>query len=178
MGGLFGLALKLAQSTLARIGICVGWKLPLAVVNRELMDPDSTVAEDGSIRPSCYTPRTHAQLRSGKSVSVLNPSQPVVRDTLTSRPPKYGIILDLDWKVGDMEEPFYPQQVLAAAGVSVVVGTELGVAIPGGAEGRGLVVDMSLGLGETISQSMPVSYRELSASFCFSSPLQPTEFGR
>lgn len=88
----------------------------------------------------------------------------VVQGTLTSRAPKYSIILDLDRKVRDMEVPLYAQQVLAASGAGAVVGAELGVAAPGAGA---LVVDTSLGLGETMSRFMPINYRELSAFFPF-----------
>ncbi len=58
----------------------------------------------------------------------------VVQGTLTSRAPKYSIILDLDRKVRDMELPKYAQGPP-----------------PEGA-----------GLSETMSHFMPTNYRELS----------------
>ena len=58
----------------------------------------------------------------------------VVQGTLTSRAPKYSIILDLDRKVRDMELPLYAQ----------------------GQPPQGK------GLAETMSHFMPVNYRELS----------------
>ena len=58
----------------------------------------------------------------------------VVQGTLTSRAPKYSIILDLDRKVRDMELPLYAQ----------------------GQPPQGK------GLAETMSHFMPMNYRELS----------------
>ena len=58
----------------------------------------------------------------------------VVQGTLTSRAPKYSIILDLDRKVRDMELPLYAQGQPP--------------------EGKGLA--------ETMSHFMPMNYRELS----------------
>ena len=58
----------------------------------------------------------------------------VVQGTLTSRAPKYSIILELDRKVRDMELPQYAQG-----------------APPEGA-----------GLSQTMSHFMPTNYRELS----------------
>lgn len=60
----------------------------------------------------------------------------VVQGTLTSRAPKYSIILDLDRKVRDMELPSYAQ----------------------GPPPQGL------GLASTMSHFMPTNYRELSES--------------
>lgn len=60
----------------------------------------------------------------------------VVQGTLTSRAPKYSIILDLDRKVRDMELPSYAQ----------------------GPPPQGL------GLALTMSHFMPTNYRELSES--------------
>jgi hypothetical protein len=61
----------------------------------------------------------------------------VVQGTLTSRAPKYSIILDLDRKVRDMELPAYAQ----------------------GQPPQGK------GLAETMSHFMPMNYRELSQLF-------------
>ena len=58
----------------------------------------------------------------------------VVQGTLTSRAPKYSIILDLDRKIRDTELPLYAQ----------------------GQPPQGK------GLGETMSHFMPMNYRELS----------------
>lgn len=65
----------------------------------------------------------------------------VVQGTLTSRAPKYTIILDLDRKVRDMELPAYAQ----------------------GSPPQGL------GLAGTMSHFMPQNYRELSESSFLSS---------
>lgn len=70
----------------------------------------------------------------------------VVQGTLTSRAPKYSIILDLDRKVRDMEMPLYAQQAQTLNLGSNMDGANLG-----------------LGLGETMSRFMPINYRELSA---------------
>ncbi|KAF5348854.1 hypothetical protein D9756_009706 [Leucocoprinus leucothites] len=131
--GVWGVAVKLAQS----IGLhrdCARWKLSPAEVQKrralfwELFitdcwqslatgrlatfslpfvdcelpqDPDSTIGEDGSIQPSF--PYWKARF-GAECVSA------VVQGTLTSRAPKYSIILDLDRKVRDMEFPLYAQQ--------------------------------------------------------------------
>ncbi|KAH6891768.1 hypothetical protein BKA70DRAFT_1326074 [Coprinopsis sp. MPI-PUGE-AT-0042] len=138
---LFGLATKLAQSVDRD---CARWKLspaevqkrralfwelfitdcwqalatgpfgllslfPLSTVNYPA-DPDQTMADDGAT--------VHSS---------------VVQGTLTSRAPKYSIILELDRKVRDMELPLYAQGP-----------------VPGG-----------LGLAQTMSHFMPTNYREL-----------------
>jgi hypothetical protein len=64
---------------------------------------------------------------------------PVVQGTLTSRAPKYSIILELDRRVRDMELPKYAQGP-----------------IPEGA-----------GLRQTMSHCMPSNYKELSKSDSF-----------
>jgi len=61
----------------------------------------------------------------------------VVQGTLTSRAPRYTIILELDRKVRDMELPAYAQ----------------------GAPPHGV------GLAQTMSHFMPTNYRELSESY-------------
>ncbi|KAF5392776.1 hypothetical protein D9757_001017 [Collybiopsis confluens] len=78
----------------------------------------------------------------------------VVQGTLTSRAPKYSIILDLDRKVRDMAVPKYAQGPIPE----------------------------SAGLNQTMSHCMPVNYRELTLIYihrCFfthaiqSSPMDP-----
>lgn len=116
------------------------------------MDPDQTIAEDGSFQPSCmflpslYFGSMHAYIHvvpywkarfGAECVSA------VVQGTLTSRAPKYSIILSLDRKVRDMDMPLYAQQVASGSP---------------GQESEG-------GLGETMSRFMPVNYRELSEYF-------------
>ncbi|KAG2007078.1 fungal specific transcription factor domain-containing protein, variant 3 [Coprinopsis cinerea AmutBmut pab1-1] len=162
---LFGMATKLAQS----IGLhrdCARWKLPPAEVQKrralfwELFitdcwqslatgrlatfslpfvdcelpfDPDQTMAEDGTPQPSF--PYWKARF-GAECVSA------VVQGTLTSRAPKYSIILDLDRKVRDMELPLYAQ----------------------GPPPQGL------GLAQTMSHFMPTNYRELTLLYihrCF-----------
>ncbi|EKM78436.1 hypothetical protein AGABI1DRAFT_121521 [Agaricus bisporus var. burnettii JB137-S8] len=162
---LFGLAGKLAQS----IGLhrdCARWKLSPAEVQKrralfwELFitdgwqslatgrlatfslpfvdcelpqDLDSIIAEDGSTQPSF--PYWKARF-GAECVSA------VVQGTLTSRAPKYSIILDLDRKVRDMELPLYAQQAQ----------------------------NLVLALGETMSRFMPINYRELTLLYihrCF-----------
>ncbi|TFK25407.1 hypothetical protein FA15DRAFT_668474 [Coprinopsis marcescibilis] len=162
---LFGLATKLAQS----IGLhrdCARWKLTpgevqkrralfwelfitdcwqslatgrlatfsLPFVDCELpFDPDQTMAEDGTPQPSF----PHWKARFGaECVSA------VVQGTLTSRAPKYSIILDLDRKVRDMELPLYAQ----------------------GPPPQGV------GLAQTMSHFMSINYRELTLLYihrCF-----------
>ncbi|KAE9406550.1 hypothetical protein BT96DRAFT_875520 [Gymnopus androsaceus JB14] len=162
---LMGLATKLAQS----IGLhrdCARWKLPPAEVQKrralfwELFitdcwqslatgrlatfslpfvdcelpfDPDQTISDDGTIQPSFpfWKARFGAECVSA-----------VVQGTLTSRAPKYSIILDLDRKVRDMELPKYAQGP-----------------IPEGA-----------GLNQTMSHGMPMNYREFALLYihrCF-----------
>ncbi|KAJ3882231.1 fungal-specific transcription factor domain-containing protein [Lentinula edodes] len=162
---LMGMATKLAQS----IGLhrdCARWKLPPAEVQKrralfwELFitdcwqslatgrlatfslpfvdcelpyDPDGTISDDGTVQPSFpfWKARFGAECVSA-----------VVQGTLTSRAPKYSIILDLDRKIRDMELPKYAQGP-----------------IPEGA-----------GLKETMSYCMPTNYRELTLLYihrCF-----------
>ncbi|KAG7095619.1 hypothetical protein E1B28_006343 [Marasmius oreades] len=96
-------------------------------------DPDQTLADDGSFQPSFpfWKARFGAECVAA-----------VVQGTLTSRAPKYSIILELDRKVRDMDCPQYAQ------GPS-----------PEGA-----------GLGKTMSHFMPTNYRELTLLYihrCF-----------
>ncbi|KAJ2927653.1 hypothetical protein H1R20_g9438, partial [Candolleomyces eurysporus] len=162
---LFGMATKLAQS----IGLhrdCARWKLSpgevqkrralfwelfitdcwqslatgrlatfsLPFVDCELpFDPDQTISNDGTTQPSF--PYWKARF-GAECVSA------VVQGTLTSRAPKYSIILELDRKVRDMELPLYAQ----------------------GAPPEGL------GLAQTMSHFMPTNYRELTLLYihrCF-----------
>ncbi|RXW22261.1 hypothetical protein EST38_g3612 [Candolleomyces aberdarensis] len=162
---LFGMATKLAQS----IGLhrdCARWKLSpgevqkrralfwelfitdcwqslatgrlatfsLPFVDCELpFDPDQTISNDGTTQPSF--PYWKARF-GAECVSA------VVQGTLTSRAPKYSIILELDRKVRDMELPQYAQ----------------------GAPPEGL------GLAQTMSHFMPTNYRELTLLYihrCF-----------
>ncbi|KAH6903168.1 hypothetical protein BKA70DRAFT_1301768 [Coprinopsis sp. MPI-PUGE-AT-0042] len=160
---LFGLATKLAQSVDRD---CARWKLSPAEVQKrralfwELFitdcwqalatgrlatfslpfvdcelpaDPDQTMADDGATVHSF----PHWKARFGaECVSA------VVQGTLTSRAPKYSIILELDRKVRDMELPLYAQGP-----------------VPGG-----------LGLAQTMSHFMPTNYRELTLLYihrCF-----------
>ncbi|KAJ3920554.1 hypothetical protein F5877DRAFT_15188, partial [Lentinula edodes] len=161
---LMGMATKLAQSVLDRD--CARWKLPPAEVQKrralfwELFitdcwqslatgrlatfslpfvdcelpyDPDGTISDDGTVQPSFpfWKARFGAECVSA-----------VVQGTLTSRAPKYSIILDLDRKIRDMELPKYAQGP-----------------IPEGA-----------GLKETMSYCMPTNYRELTLLYihrCF-----------
>ncbi|KAJ2915729.1 hypothetical protein MD484_g4662, partial [Candolleomyces efflorescens] len=162
---LFGMATKLAQS----IGLhrdCARWKLSpgevqkrralfwelfitdcwqslatgrlatfsLPFVDCELpYDPDQTISNDGTPQPSF--PYWKARF-GAECVSA------VVQGTLTSRAPKYSIILELDRKVRDMELPLYAQ----------------------GAPPEGL------GLSQTMSHFMPTNYRELTLLYihrCF-----------
>ncbi|KAK0484663.1 hypothetical protein IW261DRAFT_1331075 [Armillaria novae-zelandiae] len=160
---LMGIATKLAQSVHRD---CARWKLPPAEVQKrralfwelfitdgwqslatgrlatfslpfvdcELpLDPDQTMAADGTIQPSFpfWKARFGAECVAA-----------VVQGTLTSRAPKYSIILDLDRKVRDMELPKYAQ---------------------------GLPPE-GLGLSETMSHFMPTNYRELTLLYihrCF-----------
>ncbi|KDR77286.1 hypothetical protein GALMADRAFT_96046 [Galerina marginata CBS 339.88] len=174
---LMGLACKLSQS----IGLhrdCARWKLTPAEVQKrralfwELFitdcwqslatgrlatfslpfvdcelpaDPDQTIADDGSVQPSF--PYWKARF-GAECVSA------VVQGTLTSRAPKYSIILDLDRKVRDMDLPLYAQGP----------------------------PPQNLGLAQTMSHFMPQNYRELTLLYihrCFfahaisSNPLDP-----
>lgn len=107
-------------------------------------DTQQTIANDGSIQPSCMLIMLIVILDCGRSLGFIvsfwkarfgaECVSAVVQGTLTSRAPKYSIILDLDRKVRDMELPAYAQGP-----------------IPQG-----------LGLAETMSHFMPVNYRELS----------------
>ncbi|KAK1236247.1 hypothetical protein PQX77_000509 [Marasmius sp. AFHP31] len=162
---LMGMATKLAQS----IGLhrdCARWKLSPAEVQKrralfwELFitdcwqslatgrlatfslpfvdcelpaDPDQTLADDGSTEPSFpfWKARFGAECVAA-----------VVQGTLTSRAPRYSIILELDRKVRDMDIPKYAQ----------------------GAPPEGV------GLGKTMSHFMPTNYRELTLLYihrCF-----------
>ncbi|RDB28185.1 putative transcriptional regulatory protein C1F7.11c [Hypsizygus marmoreus] len=162
---LMGLATKLSQS----IGLhrdCARWKLTPAEVQKrralfwELFitdcwqslatgrlatfslpfvdcelpfDPDQTMSDDGTIQPSFpfWKARFGAECVSA-----------VVQGTLTSRAPRYSIILELDRKVRDMELPGYAQG-----------------SPPEGA-----------GLSQTMSHFMPTNYRELTLLYihrCF-----------
>ncbi|KAF5313331.1 hypothetical protein D9611_008642 [Ephemerocybe angulata] len=162
---LFGIATKLAQS----IGLhrdCARWKLSpgevqkrralfwelfitdcwqslatgrlatfsLPFVDCELpFDPDQTMTDDGTPQPSF--PYWKAKF-GAECVSA------VVQGTLTSRAPKYSIILELDRKVRDMELPLYAQ----------------------GSPPEGV------GLAQTMSHFMPTNYRELTLLYihrCF-----------
>ncbi|KAJ3746408.1 hypothetical protein DFH05DRAFT_1394703 [Lentinula detonsa] len=160
---LMGMATKLAQSVNRD---CARWKLPPAEVQKrralfwELFitdcwqslatgrlatfslpfvdcelpyDPDGTISDDGIVQPSFpfWKARFGAECVSA-----------VVQGTLTSRAPKYSIILDLDRKIRDMELPKYAQGP-----------------IPEGA-----------GLKEAMSYCMPTNYRELTLLYihrCF-----------
>ncbi|KAF8065271.1 fungal-specific transcription factor domain-containing protein [Lyophyllum atratum] len=160
-----GLSTKLAQS----IGLhrdCARWKLPPAEVQKrralfwELFitdcwqslatgrlatfslpfvdcelpfDPDQTMTHDGLVQPSFpfWKARFGAECVAA-----------VVQGTLTSRAPRYAIILELDRKVRDMELPGYAQ----------------------GAPPEGV------GLALTMSHFMPINYRELTLLYihrCF-----------
>ncbi|KAG6889396.1 hypothetical protein C0992_005480, partial [Termitomyces sp. T32_za158] len=106
----------------------------LPFVDCELpFDSDQTMTDDGVIQPSFpfWKARFGAECVAG-----------VVQGTLTSRAPKYSIILDLDRKVRDMELPAYAQ----------------------GPPPQGA------GLAETMSHFMPINYRELTLLYihrCF-----------
>ncbi|KAK0205424.1 fungal-specific transcription factor domain-containing protein [Desarmillaria ectypa] len=172
---LMGMSTKLAQSVHRD---CARWKLPPAEVQKrralfwelfitdcwqslatgrlatfslpfvdcELpLDADQTMAADGTIQPSF----PYWKARFGAECVAA-----VVQGSLTSRAPKYSIILDLDRKVRDMELPKYAQGPP-----------------PEGA-----------GLSETMSHFMPTNYRELTLLYihrCFfvhainSSPSDP-----
>ncbi|RXW22701.1 hypothetical protein EST38_g3131 [Candolleomyces aberdarensis] len=153
---LFGMATKLAQSIYLHRD-CARWKLSpgevqkrralfwelfvtdcwqslatgheatfsLPFVDCELpFDPDQTTSNDGTTQPSF----PYWKARFGAECVAA-----VVQGTLTSRAPKYSIILELDRKVRDMELPLYAQG-----------------ALPEG-----------LGLAQTMSHFMPTHYREL-----------------
>ncbi|KAK0469060.1 uncharacterized protein EV420DRAFT_1492278 [Desarmillaria tabescens] len=106
----------------------------LPFVDCELpQDADQTMAADGTIQPSF----PYWKARFGAECVAA-----VVQGTLTSRAPKYSIILDLDRKVRDMELPKYAQ----------------------GSPPEGV------GLSETMSHFMPTNYRELTLLYihrCF-----------
>ncbi|KAF9078402.1 hypothetical protein BDP27DRAFT_1309531 [Rhodocollybia butyracea] len=161
---LMGMATKLAQSGLDRD--CARWNLPpvevqkrralfwelfitdcwqslatgrlatfsLPFVDCELpYDPDQTISDDGIIQPSF----PFWKARFGTECVA-----PVVQGTLTSRAPKYSIILELDRRVRDMELPKYAQGP-----------------VPEGA-----------GLRQTMSHCMPSNYKELTLLYihrCF-----------
>ncbi len=116
----------------------------LPFVDCELpFDPDQTIAEDGSTQPSCKHLHNYTSFQN-VLFCVLVPFwkarfgaecvSAVVQGTLTSRAPKYSIILDLDRKVRDMEIPLY--------------------ALGEPPHGKGL--------RQTMSHFMPQNYRELS----------------
>jgi len=107
-------------------------------------DPNETLANDGTIQPSCQYQLFHNPLF---VTHIRRPVVPfwkarfgaecvsaVVQGTLTSRAPKYSIILELDRKIRDMELPKYAQGP-----------------VPEGA-----------GLAQTMSHFMPHNYRQLS----------------
>ncbi|KAJ7242063.1 hypothetical protein C8J57DRAFT_981855, partial [Mycena rebaudengoi] len=160
---IFGLATKLAQSVnrdCARWGLKPGevqkrralfWELfitdcwqalatgrlptfSLPFVDCELpQDVDQTFAEDGA--PQSSFPYWKARF-GAECVSA------VVQGTLTSRAPRYSIILELDRKVRDME---FPQYALGAP-----------------PEGKGM--------SQTMSHFMPINYRHLTLLYihrCF-----------
>lgn len=81
----------------------------------------------------------------------------VVHGTLTSRPPKYSVILELDRKIRDMALPGY------AFGPD----SDLGWGGPAERDGEGSrrKILEGKGLAETMSYYMPGNYRELSESF-------------
>ncbi|KIY68115.1 hypothetical protein CYLTODRAFT_421875, partial [Cylindrobasidium torrendii FP15055 ss-10] len=118
----------------------------LPFVDCELpLDPDQTMADNGTIHPSFpfWKARFGAECVAA-----------VVQGTLTSRAPRYSIILELDRKIRDMELPKYAQEPP-----------------PEGA-----------GLSQTMSHYMPHNYRELTLLYvhrCFfvhaitSNPLDP-----
>ncbi|KAG6848992.1 hypothetical protein H0H93_012161 [Arthromyces matolae] len=162
---LMGLATKLAQS----IGLhrdCARWNLPTAEVQKrralfwELFITDcwqslatGRLATFALPFVDCELPFDHDQTMTNEGVPV--PSFPfwkarfgaecvasVVQGTLTSRAPRYAIILDLDRKVRDMELPAYAM-----------------APVPEGA-----------GLAQTMSHFMPTNYRELTLLYihrCF-----------
>ncbi|KAG5652402.1 hypothetical protein H0H81_005096 [Sphagnurus paluster] len=162
---IMGLCTKLAQS----VGLhrdCARWKLPPAEVQKrralfwELFitdcwqslatgrlatfslpfvdcelpfDPDQTMTDEGVVQPSF----PYWKARFGAECVAA-----VVQGTLTSRAPRYSIILELDRKVRDMELPAYAQ----------------------GEPPQGL------GLAQTMSHFMPTNYRELTLLYihrCF-----------
>ncbi|KAF7439934.1 hypothetical protein PC9H_000271 [Pleurotus ostreatus] len=96
-------------------------------------DPDQTMAADGSIQPSFpfWKARFGAECVSA-----------VVQGTLTSRAPKYSIILQLDRKIRDMTLPKYSLEP----------------------------PPQGLGLSQTMQHFMPINYRELTLLYvhrCF-----------
>ncbi|TFK67651.1 hypothetical protein BDN72DRAFT_90025 [Pluteus cervinus] len=113
-------------------GRCATFSLPF--VDCELpSDPDQIISDDGAIQPSF--PFWKAKF-GAECVSA------VVQGTLTSRAPKYSIILELDRKVRDMILPSYAQ----------------------GSPPQGV------GLAQTMSHFMPINYRELTLLYihrCF-----------
>lgn len=113
-------------------------------------DPDQTMADDGTAQPSCkLTSDSHPSSGDVQEAHAQRPLPPVpywkarfgaecvsavVQGTLTSRAPKYSIILELDRKVRDMDLPLYAQ----------------------GSPPE------NAGLAQTMSHFMPSNYRELS----------------
>lgn len=93
----------------------------------------------------------------------------MVQGTLTSRAPKYAIICDLDRKVRCMELPSYAKQALTLTMNSNLDLASLDSDLGSTGEGP----RAGLGLGETMSQFMPINYREL--SMFFSSSYDPKE---
>ncbi|KAF9463262.1 fungal-specific transcription factor domain-containing protein [Collybia nuda] len=106
----------------------------LPFVDCELpFDPDQTMTDDGTVQPSF--PYWKARF-GAECVSA------IVQGTLTSRAPKYSVILELDRKVRDMELPLFAQ----------------------GPPPQGV------GLAQTMSHFMPINYRELTLLYvhrCF-----------
>ncbi|KAK7460806.1 hypothetical protein VKT23_008735 [Stygiomarasmius scandens] len=106
----------------------------LPFVDCELpQDPDETLAADGTKMPSF----PYWKARFGAECVA-----PVVQGTLTSRAPRYSIILELDRKVRDMELPKYCHELPPE----------------------------NAGLNQTMSHNMPFNYRELTLLYihqCF-----------
>ncbi|KAG5643330.1 hypothetical protein DXG03_001180 [Asterophora parasitica] len=131
---IMGLSTKLAQS----VGLhrdCARWKLPPAEVQkRRALFWELFITDCWQVSAK-YFPFWKARF-GAECVAA------VVQGTLTSRAPKYSIILELDRKVRDMELPMYAQG-----------------SPPEGA-----------GLSQTMSHFMPTNYRELTLLYihrCF-----------
>jgi hypothetical protein len=110
-------------------------------------DPNSTLADDGTVQSSCehrlflFGYQTVSFTTSwGKSVPFWKAHfgaecvSAVVQGTLTSRAPKYSLILELDRVIRDMELPKYAQELPPA----------------------------NAGLAQAMSHFMPHNYRHLS----------------
>ena len=121
----------------------------LPFVDTELAgDPDETMAEDGTPQPSCkcpnlfrvvpHSPCSCSSVPAWKARWGKECVAEVVQGTLTSRPPKYTVILELDRKLRDMPLPKY------ATGPPP--------------EGKGLA--------ETMKHYMPINYLHLSECSC------------